>query len=82
MNNRKDNLIYGRNPLKEALRTNRVKLVYLANGFSNNEILSLISNCRVQVNYISNKELDTMCDGVRVCSLFEEQIQENNTHNL
>ena len=64
MNSQKDNLIYGRNPLKEALRTNRVKSVYLLNGFSNNEILTLIKDSRVQVNYVSNKELDAMCDGV------------------
>ena len=64
MNNKKDNLIYGRNPIKEALRSNRVKSIYLATGFTNNEILSMIDEAGVRVNYISNKELDNMCDGV------------------
>lgn len=64
MNNKKDNLIYGRNPIKEALRSKRVKSIYLANGFSNNEILSLISETNIPVNHISVKELDSMCDGV------------------
>ncbi len=64
MNNKKENLIYGRNPIKEALRSNRVKSIYLATGFTNNEILSMIDEAGVRVNYISNKELDNMCDGV------------------
>ena len=64
MNNKKDNLIYGRNPIKEALRSNRVKSIYLATGFTNNEILSMIDEAGVRVNYISTKELDNMCDGV------------------
>ncbi len=64
MNNKKENLIYGRNPIKEALRSNRVKLIYLSTGFTNNEILSMIDEAGVRVNYISNKELDNMCDGV------------------
>ena len=64
MNNKKDNLIYGRNPIKEALRANRVKSIYLATGFTNNEILYMIDEAGVRVNYISNKELDNMCDGV------------------
>ena len=64
MNNKKENLIYGRNPVKEALRSKRVKLIYLANGFTNNEILSMIGEAGVQINYISNKELDNMCGGV------------------
>ena len=64
MNNKKDNLIYGRNPIKEALRSNRVKSIYLATGFTNNEILSMIDEAGVRVNYISTKELDNLCDGV------------------
>ena len=64
MNNKKENLIYGRNPVKEALHANRVKSLYLANGFSNNEILSLIENKHVQITNVSVKELDSMCSGV------------------
>lgn len=64
MDNRKENLIYGRNPVKEALRANRVKSVYLANGFSYNEILSLITENHIRITYVSTKELDIMCPGV------------------
>ena len=64
MKDRKDNLIYGRNPIKEALRAGRVKLLYLANGFSNNEVLSLVDESKLQIKYVSMKELDNMCDGV------------------
>ena len=62
--NKIDNLIYGRNPVKEALRSKRVKAVYLLNGFSNNEVLSLVNENHIQPQYKSIKEMDSMCDGV------------------
>lgn len=62
--NKIDNLIYGRNPVKEALRSKRVKTVYLLNGFSNNEVLSLVNENHIQPQYKSMKEMDSMCDGV------------------
>ena len=64
MNSKSENLIYGRNPAKEALRSKRVKSVYLLTGFSNNEILSLIAENHVSITYKSSKELDAMCGGV------------------
>lgn len=64
MNNKTDSLIYGRNPVKEALRSKRVKTIYLANGFSNNEVLSLIDENHINVTYKSVKELDSMTQGV------------------
>ena len=64
MNNKTDSLIYGRNPVKEALRSKRVKTIYLANGFSNNEVLSLIDENHISVTYKSVKELDSMTQGV------------------
>ena len=62
--NKIENLIYGRNPVKEALRSKRVKTVYLLNGFSNNEVLSLVNENHIQPQYKSIKEMDLMCDGV------------------
>ena len=59
-----ENIIFGRNPVKEALRSNRVKSIYLANNFSFAEILSLIEMKKVPVVTKSLKELDNMCDGV------------------
>lgn len=64
MVNKKDNLIYGRNPVKEAIKANRVKLVYLANSFSHPEILSLINESHIKVIQTTNKELDVSCPGV------------------
>ena len=60
----KNNLIYGRNPIKEALKANKVLSIYMINNFSHEEILSLIEKSHVKVNYISVKELDNMCGGV------------------
>lgn len=64
MNSKKENLIYGRNPVKEALRANRVKSIFLADSFSHQEILSEIKKSHVEVSIISNRELDSLCDGV------------------
>lgn len=60
----KNNLIYGRNPIKEALKANKVVSLYMINNFSHEEILSLIEKSHVKVNYVSVKELDNMCGGV------------------
>ena len=60
----KNNLIYGRNPIKEALKANKVVSLYMTNNFSHEEILSLIEKSHVKVNYVSVKELDNMCGGV------------------
>ncbi len=64
MNNKLESLIYGRNPVKEALRANRVKSILLADSFSHQEILAEIKKSHVQVNQVSNKELDNLCNGV------------------
>ena len=63
MNNPKNNIIYGRNPVKEALKANRVLMVYLANGFSNPEILSSVSENNAKVSYLSSHDLDNLCQG-------------------
>ena len=64
MNRQTENIIFGRNPVKEALHSNRVKTVYLANNFSFAEILSLIEEKKIPVVCKSVKELDSMCGGV------------------
>ena len=64
MNTKKENLIYGRNPVKEALCANRVKSIFLAENFSHQEILSEIKKSHAEVSYVTNKELDSLCDGV------------------
>ena len=60
----KESRIYGRNPVKEALLTNRVKSIFLVEGFSFKEILNLINEKHVPVTYLSNREMNNMFDGV------------------
>ncbi len=59
-----DNLIYGRNPVKEALRAGRVLKVYLSNSFADKTILDLIKDRNISVVTVNNKELDASCPGV------------------
>lgn len=59
-----NNLIFGRNPIREALTANKVKKVFLSNGFSHVEILKLINDKHVPITYVNNNELDRMVEGV------------------
>lgn len=58
------NLIFGRNPVKEAFKANRVVSVYMTNSFSHKEILDLISKNHAKVTYVTAKDLDSVCQGV------------------
>lgn len=58
------NLIFGRNPIKEALRANRVISIFMTNSFSHKEILDLINEKAVKTTFVSVKELDEKCQGV------------------
>lgn len=59
-----DNLIYGRNPVKESLRANRVLRIYTTNNFSDRSILDIVEEKHIPVVYVSQKELDNNCPGV------------------
>lgn len=58
------NLIFGRNPVKEAFKAGKVISVYMINSFSHEEILEQIEKTHVKVSYVSPKELDNICQGV------------------
>lgn len=58
------NLIFGRNPVKEAFGANRVVSVYMINNFSHKEILNEIEKHNTKVTYVTPKELDAVCQGV------------------
>ena len=58
MRNENANLIYGRNPIKEALRANRVIRVFITANFSDKEITPLIQEKHVPVKVVSHGELD------------------------
>lgn len=57
-------LIFGRNPVKEALRTNRVNKVFASNSFSDKEINLLLQEKKPYIKVVPNSELDARCDGV------------------
>ena len=58
------NIIFGRNPVKEALRADKVLKVYISNGFSDKEINPLLQDKKPYIKVVSNGELDTKCNGV------------------
>ena len=58
------NLIFGRNPVKEALRANRVNKVFISNSFSDKEINLLLQEKKPYIKVVPNSELDARCDGV------------------
>lgn len=58
------NLIFGRNPVKEALRANRVNKIFISNGFSDKEINLLLQEKKPYIKVVSNAELDSRCNGV------------------
>ena len=59
------NLIYGRNPVKEALRSNRVLKVFITSNFSDKEINPLIQQYKPVVKVVNQGELDAKSnDGV------------------
>ncbi|HHT66794.1 MAG TPA: 23S rRNA (guanosine(2251)-2'-O)-methyltransferase RlmB [Erysipelotrichaceae bacterium] len=58
------NLIYGKNPLIEAVRARRIIKVFLINGFNDEKILSLLRDNNIQPTYIAVNEMEKMCKGV------------------
>lgn len=49
--------IYGRNPIREALKTNNIKLVYIGESFYDREILDEIKQQNLPTKIVSNNEL-------------------------
>ncbi len=64
MNKKEINLIYGKNPVIEAINAKKVIRVFLVSNFNDQKILSLINNNKVTVSMISPNEMDKMCPGV------------------
>ena len=60
---KKDNLIFGRNAVMEALKANKVSILYLAKGFSDKKILDFV-NPKIDVRYVEVSEINKSCDGV------------------
>lgn len=64
MNKENNNLIFGRNPVKEALRANRVLKVFIVSNFNDKEINLLLQEKKPYIKVVSNAELDSKTNGV------------------
>ena len=58
------NLIYGKNPVIEAIRAKKALKVFLVSNFSDQKILNLIKDNHLNITYINPNEMDKMCNGV------------------
>lgn len=65
MNNSKNlqNVIYGRNPVKEAIRNNSVMSLVLETGFKDGTILEMLKDKNIKIVYKSKNELDSLTKG-------------------
>lgn len=59
-----DNLIFGRNPVKEAILSDRVVRLYISRSIKDNSLLELAHNHHLVPMMVSNEELDRFCEGV------------------
>ena len=57
-------LIYGKNPVREALANNRLRVVYVSEGFTDSAFLDLLKKGKVQIIRKTGGELNSMVDGV------------------
>lgn len=64
MSKEQSNLIFGRNPVKEALRANRVNKIFIQNNFTDKEINLLLQEKKPYIKVVSSGELDSRCNGV------------------
>ena len=64
MNKESVNLIFGRNPVKEALRANRVIKIFIVHNFADKEINLLLQEKKPYIKVVSSNELDAMSHGV------------------
>lgn len=64
MNKNNENLIFGRNPVKEALRAKKVISISITSSFADKEILELIKLQKLQPKIVSVGELDNVTRGV------------------
>lgn len=58
------NLIYGKNPVIEAIRAKKALKVFIVNNFNDQKILSMVKESHLNMVIVSSLEMDKMCDGV------------------
>ena len=64
MGKNQDNLIFGRNPVKEAIRNNSVLSIILSENFRDADVLKLIKDSSLPVKRVHQNELNQLCPGV------------------
>ena len=62
MNNKETNLIYGKNPVIEAINARKALKVFLVSNFTDQKIISLIKNNKIAVQTVSPNEMNNMCN--------------------
>lgn len=62
MNKSPDNLIYGRNPVKEAIKFGNVVSILISSSFHEGDILKLIKEYSLPVKEVNGGELDSLCN--------------------
>jgi len=73
--------IYGKNVLKEKLNSNdKINKVYLSDKFKDYEIINLLKEKNIKVNYVPNNFLDKKVDGLHQGIVLE--IDEVKTYEL
>lgn len=62
--NKEMNLIYGKNPVIEAIKAKKALKVFLINSFNDQKVLNLIKENNINLSYISPSEMDKLANGV------------------
>ena len=62
--NKEINLIYGKNPVIEAIKAKKALKVFVVNSFNDQKILSLVKENHLNIVSINPNEMDKMCNGV------------------
>ena len=61
--NKDINLIYGKNPVIEAINAHKALKVFLVHNFNDQKVINLIKDNKLPVVSISPNEMEKMCDG-------------------
>ena len=61
---KQEDLIYGKNPIREALKAHRVLDLWMSENFKDAEIFNLIDKENIHINYVKNAFLDNLIPDV------------------
>ena len=62
--NKDINLIYGKNPVIEAIRAKKALKIFAVSNFNDQKVLNLIKENHLNITFINPNEMDKMCEGV------------------